>query len=66
MEKDKFIDIINNINDTSNKVLLESRDDLILEFEKTKELIINLTRHMDSIQKYYELINEEIGKRLGK
>ena len=33
------------------------------EFEKTKELIINLTRHMEIVEDYYKTINEEIGKR---
>ena len=63
LDKDKIIDIVNNVKDKSNKDLLESRDLLMSEFEKTKELIINLTRHMEIVEDYYKTINEEIGKR---
>jgi hypothetical protein len=64
MEKDKIIDIVKNVKDKPNKDLIECRDVLYVEFEKTKELIINLTRHLDSVQSDYEIINKEIGKRL--
>ena len=64
MDKDNIIDIVENVKDRSNKDLIESRDVLQAEFEKTKELIINLTRHMESVEAFYEAINKEIGKRL--
>jgi hypothetical protein len=64
MDKDKIIDIVKNVKNKSNKDLIESRDILFIEFEKTKELIINLTRHLDSVQADYEVINKEIGNRL--
>ena len=64
MEKEKIIDIVKNVKDRSNKDLIESRDVLLIEFDKTKELIINLTRHLESVQIDYELINKEIGNRL--
>lgn len=64
MDKDKIIDIVKNVKNKSNKDLIESRDILLIEFEKTKELIINLTRHLDSVQGDYEIINKEIGNRL--
>jgi hypothetical protein len=63
LDKEKIIEIVNNVKDKSNKDLLESRDLLMSEFEKTKELIINLTRHMEIVEDYYKTINEEIGKR---
>jgi len=44
--------------------LIECRDSLLDEFEKTKELIVNLTRHLEAIEEYYNVINNEIGKRL--
>jgi len=59
-----IIDIVKNVKDKPNKDLIECRDVLYVEFEKTKELIINLTRHLDSVQSDYEIINKEIGKRL--
>ena len=43
---------------------MESRDLLLTEFTKTKELIIDLTRHLEVIENYYDVINKEIGKRL--
>ena len=59
MEKEKIIEVVKNVKDKSNKDLIESRDILLVEFEKTKELIINLTRHLDSVQTDYELINRK-------
>lgn len=64
MDKTKIINIVNNVKDISNKDLIESRDELYHEFEKTKQLIIELTRHMEIVEKYYETINTEIGKRV--
>lgn len=64
MEKDKIIEIVQNVKDRSNKDLIESRDTLLVEFEKTKQLIIDLTRHLEAVEDSYEEINKEIGKRL--
>lgn len=64
MDKDKIIDIAKNPQDKSNKDLIEYRDILYVEFQKTKELILDLTRHLDSISESYEAINKEIGQRL--
>jgi hypothetical protein len=64
MDKDKIIEIVKNVKDKPNKDLVECRDILLAEFEKTKQLIIDLTRHLDVVQEYYETINGEIGKRL--
>jgi len=64
MEAKEIQDIVKNAKDKSNQTLVECRDILSTEFEKTKELIINLTKHLDSVKDSYEIINEEIGKRL--
>lgn len=64
MDKEKVIEVVKNVKDKTNKELIESRDILLIEFNKTKELIINLTKHLDSVQHSYEIINNEIGKRL--
>jgi len=64
MDKDKIYEISKNVKDKSNKDLIECRDELLNEFNKTKELIIDLTRHLDAVQEHYENINNEIGKRL--
>jgi hypothetical protein len=64
MDKEKVIEVVKNVKDKTNKELIESRDILLIEFNKTKELIINLTKHLDSVQHSYEIINNEIGKRI--
>ena len=64
MENEKIIDIVKNAKDKSNKDLIECRDVLHEEFIKTQDLIIKLTRHLDSIQYNYDMVNNEIGKRI--
>lgn len=63
MDKDKLVDIVKNVKDKSNKDLFESRDILSDEFQKTKDLIISLTRHLEAIEDAYNVINAEIGER---
>lgn len=64
MDKDKIIEIVENVTDKSNKDLIVARATLIEEFTKTKELIIELTRHLEIVEEYYDTINKEVGKRL--
>jgi hypothetical protein len=64
MDKNKIIEVFENVKDKSNKDLFEARDILLDEHEKTKNLIIELTRHLDVVQEYYEAINNEIGNRV--
>lgn len=64
MDKEKLTEIAKNPQDKTNKDLIESRDFLFAEFNKTKELIVELTRHLDTVQSYYEAINKEIGDRV--
>ncbi len=63
MDNKVLTEIYQNVKDKSNKTLFEARDFLIDEHEKTKQLIIDLTRHLDTVQTYYEEINKEIGNR---
>ena len=63
MDPKQFEEIIRNRKDKPNKVLVDSRTVLKTEFERTKELILDLTRHMDAVKESYELINEELGNR---
>ena len=63
MNKDKIVEIVKNVKDKSNKDLIESREILSTEFEKTKQLIIDLTRHLEAVENSYKIINDEIGKR---
>jgi hypothetical protein len=64
MEKDKIIEIVKNVKDKSNKDLIETRDTLMDEYEKTKTLIIELTTHLEIVENYYNSVNNEIGNRM--
>lgn len=63
MEIEKIHEIVNDIENKSNKDLLSTMIVLNDEFEKTKTLIVDLTRHLDSVEDYYNKINREIEKR---
>jgi regulator of replication initiation timing len=63
MEKEKLFEVIKNIENKSNKDLFDAIDRLSNEFESTKQLIIDLTKHLDTIEEYYNKINKEIEKR---
>ena len=63
MEKDQIVEVIENLEDKSNKDLFDVADFLYNEFENTKELIISLTRHMDTVEEMYNKVNSEIEKR---
>jgi hypothetical protein len=63
MEKNRIIEIINDIKDKPNKDLLECEFVLFEEYEKTKEIVIELTKHMDIIEEMHSKIISEIEKR---
>ena len=63
MSPQQIEDIVKNVKDKPNKALVNSRDVLKSEFERTKDLILELTRHMDAVKESYEVINEELGNR---
>jgi len=63
MEKNKIIDIIDDVTNKSNKDLFTALEQLSVEFENTKQLIIDLTRHLESIEDSYNAVNREIEKR---
>ena len=64
MDKDKIIEIVHNVKDKSNKDLIESRNVLADEYEKTKTLIVDLTRHLEIVEEYYNTVNNEVGNRM--
>lgn len=64
MEKDKVLEIANDVKNHPNSSLIDARNFLIDEFEKTKKLIIELTRHMEGVEDLYNEVNNEIGKRI--
>ena len=63
MESQKLIEIANDVGNKSNKDLVIVADELSEEFEKTKELIIDLTRHLDGVESLYNKVNKDLEKR---
>jgi len=63
MDKDKLIEIVTNVENKPNKVLDDAEVFLFDEHEKVKALIIDLTRHMESIEEMYAKVANEINKR---
>ena len=47
----------------SNKAILEMMTNLRDEFNKTKSIVIDLTLHIEDIEKKFNLLNNEIKKR---
>ena len=66
MDKEKLIEITNDVENKSNKDLINTLTDLTTEFEKTKDLIVSLTRHLDVISEMYDKVNTELNKRIKK
>ena len=66
MEIEKLIDVAKDYENKSNKDLFDAVNILYDEYEKTKEIIIELTKHLDSVEYYYNKVNDEVGKRLKK
>lgn len=66
MDKNRILDIVSDVENKSNKDLFSTLNVLNEEFEKTKTLIVDLTRHLDIVEGHYNLINKEIEKRIKK
>ena len=63
MNVEKINEILKNASIKSNKDLIDCRDALADEFEKTKTIVIELTKHLDVVEENYNIVNNEIGKR---
>jgi hypothetical protein len=63
MDSNKLLEIANDVENKSNNDLLNVAAQLYEEFEKTKDLIINLTKHLDGVESLYNKVNKEIEKR---
>lgn len=63
MEKEKYIEIANDVENRSNKELVDSRDFFISEFDELKNLIIDLTRKLEVVENLYNNVNNELNKR---
>jgi hypothetical protein len=63
MDKEKILNIVEDIENKSNKDLLAAESFLFEEFETAKKLAIDLTRHMDTVEELHEKVIKEITKR---
>jgi hypothetical protein len=66
MDIEKLIDVAKDYENKSNKDLFDAVNILYDEYEKTKEIIIELTKHLENVEYYYNKVNDEVGKRLNK
>ena len=66
MDKERLIDVAKDYQNKSNKDLFDAVNLLYEEYEKTKELIIDLTRHLETVEVLYNNVNDEVGKRIKK
>ena len=64
MEPEKIKEILKNYKNKPNKDLSLVMDYLQEDFEKTKGLIIQLTKHMDVTEKEYNKVYNEYKKRM--
>jgi hypothetical protein len=63
MEQEKILEIIKDYKNRSNKDLISVLDFLFEDFNKTKDLLVKLTHHLDSTEISYNKILEEINNR---
>ena len=64
MESKKLLEIAEDVENKSNNDLMTVANELYDEFESTKQLIIDLTRHLDGVESLYNKVNKEIKKRI--
>lgn len=63
IDTEKIKNIMKDIGSTPNKSLIETKSTLLQEFEETRKLVIDLTRHMDLLSYNYDKITDELNKR---
>ena len=63
MEKDKFVNIIENIKDKSNKDLFDAEDFLFKKHEELKSYIVKMTYKLETIENLHSKVLEEIENR---
>ena len=60
---EKVGQIISEIDTRPNSDLTRVMDFLQKDFDETKDLIIELTKHLDNIERMYDLVHNEFKKR---
>jgi hypothetical protein len=63
MEKNKFINVIDNIEHKSNKDLFDTEEFLFNQHEELKKYIIDLTLKLETIEELHNKVLQEIEKR---
>ena len=63
MFNEKLEKTVEDVKNKSNSDLVTSRDLLMEEFNKTKDIIIELTYHLEKVENSYNIINEELNVR---
>jgi hypothetical protein len=63
MDIKEILEVAENATKRSNKDLIEAATILSKEFEDTKALMIQLSYHLDNVEKSYYKISEEIKNR---
>ena len=62
--EEKILEILKDYKNKSNKDLISALDFLYEDFNKTKDLIVKLTVHLDSTELSYNKLLEEINNRI--
>ena len=62
-ERDKINNIVNNLNDSSNSEIVYALDYLNVEFEQTKDAIVRMTKHLDTVEVVYDKLLKELENR---
>jgi hypothetical protein len=63
MDQEKILEILKDYKNAPNQELLDVLNFLEEDFYKTKDLILKLTRHLDSTESSYNKILEEFNRR---
>ena len=62
-ERDKINNIVNNLNDSSNSDIIYVLDFLNIDFEQTKDAIVRMTKHLDTVEVVYDKLLKELDNR---
>lgn len=62
-ERDKVVEIIKSLKDSSNNELKFALDILSKDFDDIKSKLINLTKDLDNVEKLYNKVLSEYDKR---
>ena len=62
-ERDKINNIVNNLNDSSNNEIIYALDFLNVDFEQTKDAIVRMTKHLDTVELVYNKLLKELENR---